>query len=144
MELFAQILGFVGMTLNLISFQLKEQKKLIRLQFFSSIVFACHYLLLGAITGCILNVVGIARAFVYSNKEQPWAKHRLWLYGFIAAYFGVTVGQLLGHQETGVDVLEQVDIAFYGDFKELDESEKEAVRDMVRIMRQRRAAKQRE
>lgn len=62
----------------------------------------------------------------------------------IAAYFGVTVGQLLGHQETGVDVLEQVDIAFYGDFKELDESEKEAVRDMVRIMRQRRAAKQRE
>ena len=62
----------------------------------------------------------------------------------IAAYFGVTVGQLLGHQETGVDVLEQVDIAFYGDFKELDESEKEAVRDMVRIMRQRRAANQRD
>jgi len=47
--------------------------------------------LLGAITGCILNVVGIARAFVYSNKEQPWAKHKLWLYGFIAAYFGVYI-----------------------------------------------------
>ena len=91
MELFAQLLGFVGMTLNLISFQLKEQKKLIRLQFFSSIVFACHYLLLGAITGCILNMVGIARAFVYSNKEQPWARHKLWLYGFIAAYFGVYI-----------------------------------------------------
>ena len=91
MELFAQILGFIGMTLNLISFQLKEQKKLIRLQFFSSIVFACHYLLLGAITGCILNVVGIARAFVYSNKEQPWAKTKLWLYGFCAAYFAVYI-----------------------------------------------------
>ena len=62
----------------------------------------------------------------------------------IAAYFGVSVGQLLGQTEPAGDVLDQVDVAFYGDFKELDESEKEAVRDMVRIMRQRRAAKQRE
>ncbi len=61
----------------------------------------------------------------------------------IAGYFGVSVGQLLG-EPAGEDVLDQVDVAFYGDFKELDESEKEAVRDMVRIMRQRRTAKQRE
>ncbi len=56
----------------------------------------------------------------------------------IASYFGVSVASLLGQgQET--DVLEQVDVAFYGDFKELNEEEKEAVRDMVRLMRQRRA-----
>ena len=55
----------------------------------------------------------------------------------IAAYFGVSVGQLLG-QEEARDVLDEVDVAFYGDFKELNEEEKEAVRDMVRIMRQRR------
>lgn len=61
----------------------------------------------------------------------------------IAAYFGVSVGQLLGKAD-GVDVLEQVDVAFYGDFKELNEEEKEAVRDMVRIMRERRAAQQRD
>ena len=62
----------------------------------------------------------------------------------IAAYFGISVGQLLGQEEAAKDVLEQVDVAFYGDFKELDEAEKEAVRDMVRIMRQRRASRQRE
>ena len=60
----------------------------------------------------------------------------------IASYFGVSVGYLLGSQEEPTedrtDLLEQVDIAFYGDFKELDESQKEAVRDMVRMMRQRR------
>lgn len=65
----------------------------------------------------------------------------------IAAYFGISVGQLLG-QETGneqrADVLDQIDVAFYGDFKELDEEQKEAVRDMVRLMRERRAAKQRD
>jgi len=68
----------------------------------------------------------------------------------IAAYFGVSVGYLLDGEgsdavpnEQKKDLLEEVDVAFYGDFKELDEEEKETVRDMVRLMRQRRAAKQR-
>ena len=56
----------------------------------------------------------------------------------IATYFGVSVGYLLGQEETASDVLDQVDVAFYGDFKELDEAQKEAVRDMVRLMRARR------
>ena len=62
----------------------------------------------------------------------------------IAGFFGVSVGYLLGQEEMpteSADVLDQVDVAFYGDFKELNEEEKEAVRDMVRIMRNRRAAK---
>ena len=59
----------------------------------------------------------------------------------IAGFFGVSVGHLLGQEES--DVLDQVDVAFYGDFKELNEEEKETVRDMVRLMRERRAAKQR-
>lgn len=71
----------------------------------------------------------------------------------IAGYFGVSVGYLLGQegsepvptsQSAGQgDILDDVDVAFYGDFKELDEEQKEAVRDMVRLMRQRREAKQR-
>ncbi len=65
----------------------------------------------------------------------------------IASFFGVSVGHLLGIEgsdavnENTVN-LEQVDVAFYGDFKELSEEEKETVRDMVRIMRLRRADKQ--
>jgi len=34
-------------------------------------------------------------------------------------------------------------VAFYGEFKELSEEDKETVRDMVRIMRERRTGKQR-
>ena len=57
----------------------------------------------------------------------------------IAAYFGVSVGTLLGQGECPAEeILDQVDVAFYGQFKELDEEQKEAVRDMVRLMRQRR------
>lgn len=59
----------------------------------------------------------------------------------IAAFFGVSVGYLLG-QEVTSDVLEEVDVAFYGDFKELDDEQKEAVREMVRAMRNRRKQNQ--
>mgnify|MGYP003463140329 CR=1 FL=1 len=67
----------------------------------------------------------------------------------IASFFGVSVGYLLGLE--GSDAVEgmatinldQIDVAFYGEFKELSEEDKETVRDMVRIMRERRADKQR-
>ena len=71
----------------------------------------------------------------------------------IAAFFGVSVGFLLGQDGDAApagrtiagksDILDEVDVAFYGDFKELNDEEKETVRDMVRLMRERRAAKQR-
>lgn len=66
----------------------------------------------------------------------------------IAGYLGVSVGFLLGQEELDSaieigDILDKVDVAFYGDFKELNEEEKETVRDMVRLMRERRAEKKR-
>ena len=68
----------------------------------------------------------------------------------IASYFGVSVGYLLGIDSSDAASdsaesinLDQVDVAFYGEFKELSDEDKETVRDMVRIMRERRAGKQR-
>lgn len=62
----------------------------------------------------------------------------------IAAYFNVTIDYLLGNEivDQATDVLNDVDLAFYGDYRELDEDDKETVRDMVRVMRERRARKQ--
>ena len=66
----------------------------------------------------------------------------------IATYFNVSIEFLLGNEKVPADgsrrgdILDDVDIAFYGDYKELDEDDKETVRDMVRIMRERRAKKQ--
>ena len=65
----------------------------------------------------------------------------------IASYFGVSVGYLLGEEAEKTptvsgerDILNDVDMAFYGEYKELTEDDKETVRDMVRLMRQRRAS----
>ena len=55
----------------------------------------------------------------------------------IAAYFGVSTDYLLG--QISADVLDSADIAFYGEYKELNDEQKQTVRDMVRVMLERRS-----
>ena len=93
--------------------------------------------------GRLCYVLGLSRGLVTVLKMGRKKSLNAETAQKIAAYFGISVGQLLG-QEEHTDVLDQVDVAFYGDFKELNEEEKETVRDMVRLMRQRRAANQRD
>ena len=66
--------------------------------------------------------------------------------------YNTSMGRILGEEDeetekapTGSgerDVLDEIDIAFYGEYKELTEDDKETVRDMVRVMRERRAKRQ--
>lgn len=96
---------------------------------------------------------GISKSLVTkwkaNNVENPSPE----VLNKLSKYFNLPISELLGEETekapaTGGerlkenDVLDEVDIAFYGDFKELDEEQKETVRDMVRIMRERRAKKQ--
>ena len=93
--------------------------------------------------GRLCDELGISRGLMTDLKMGRKKSVNAQTAQKIAAYFGVSVGYLLG-QEDGLvpentpDILDQVDVAFYGDFKELNDEEKEAVRDMVRLMRQRR------
>lgn len=63
----------------------------------------------------------------------------------IAEYLDVPVELILTGKESlpraprRPDILDRVDIAFYGDFRDLTAEDKEIVRDMVRLMRQRRS-----
>lgn len=59
----------------------------------------------------------------------------------IAAYFGVSVGYLLGEETEKAptvsgerDILDDVDLAFYGNYKELSEANKETLRAMARVL----------
>lgn len=67
----------------------------------------------------------------------------------IADYFGITTDYLLGKEnkkaptvssERDIDMSE-VDVAFYGEYKELTDDDQKTIRDMVRVMRERRAEK---
>lgn len=89
--------------------------------------------------GRLCNDLGLSRSLITDLKMGRKKSVSAETAQKIAAYFGISVGQLLGQEESG-DILDQVDVAFYGDFKELNEEEKKAVRDMVRLMRERRTA----
>ncbi len=66
----AQIFGFLGMSLNVISYQAKKQKNIIIQQLFGSLFFAINMFLLNATMGALLNMIGFIRAFVYARKDK--------------------------------------------------------------------------
>ena len=66
----------------------------------------------------------------------------------IASYLGVSIEYLLGKEkaptESGERTMDmsEVDIAFYGGYKELSEDDQKTIRDMVQLMRARRAGQE--
>ncbi len=66
----------------------------------------------------------------------------------IAEYLDAPVELILTGQETHPraprqpDILERVDVAFYGEYKELTPDDQETIRDMVRLMHQRKARRE--
>ena len=93
----------------------------------------------GTTVNAVGRIVGASSGSITAWKQGTEPRPSMVLK--IAEYFGVTSDYLLGLDEKPADVLDQVDVAFYGEFKELSDEDKETVRDMVRIMRERRAGK---
>ena len=87
--IFAQILSIIAMTIALLSFQQKTQKRIVLFQFCSSFLFAVHFLLLGAITGALLNFMAAGRALIYSKRDQKWAASPFWILLFSILPFGI-------------------------------------------------------
>lgn len=85
-EIAAQTVGIVAMAINIFSFQQKEQRKLIIMQFFGASLFAVNMFMIGAIVGGFLNLIGAFRAVIYANKQKFHAENKLWLVFFIATY----------------------------------------------------------
>lgn len=90
--------------------------------------------------GRLCDELGLSRGLMTDLKMERKKTVNAQTAQKIAAYFCVSVGYLLGEEESR-DVLEEVDIAFYGDFRELSQEDKETVREMVRLMRSRREKK---
>lgn len=92
---------------------------------------------------------GLSKSTVTKWKTTPDAEPTGAALKKITEYFGITIAELLGEETEKAptvfgerDILDDVDIAFYGEYRELTEDDKETVRDMVRVMRERRAKKQ--
>ncbi len=85
-ETLGQIIGFVAMAIIVVSYQQKSHKNILTLQMISGLLFTVHYLMLGAYTGAVMNLLGAFRSLVYSNRRKKWASSVLWPTGFSVAF----------------------------------------------------------
>lgn len=68
-----QIMGVIALIILILSFQTNVKKRLLNLQIFSSVFFALQYLFLGAINGCLMNLMTSIRNILFSKvKSVVW------------------------------------------------------------------------
>lgn len=92
--LIAQILGFIAMGFNIFSYQVKSGKGITVVQTIGSTIWATHFLMLGGLSGSLMNMVSIPRNFAYSNKEKyPLLKKKVvpLFFSFLYVIAGVIV-----------------------------------------------------
>lgn len=99
----------------------------------------------GIAMSALLDSVGMSRGNIarWKNGLVPKAATKIKL----ANALGVDRSRLDEYQEeksvsSGPDILDEIDISFYGDYKALDDEQKEILRDMARTMRRRREEKE--
>lgn len=96
---------------------------------------------------------GISKSLVTKWKKHSTEVPSAEVLSKLSKYFNVPISELLDDepaidpasdsgQAPARDILDEVDVAFYGEYQKLDEEQKETVRDMVRVMRERRAKRQ--
>ncbi len=88
----AQLIGVLGFSAGIVSFQQKTQRRIVIWQCVSTMLWSVHMLLIGALAGMLLNVVGFARATVYACREKhAWARKRFWYVLFIVLTAGASL-----------------------------------------------------
>ncbi len=86
LEITGQILGFIAAIFNILSYQCKKHKNVVIMLLIGSSFFCASFLLTGAITGGILNGIGVIRCIVYSNKKTFKADNIAWFIAFCITY----------------------------------------------------------
>ena len=73
----SQVCVVIGMIIIGASSYVKNKKLILYFSLINSVVFGVHYLLLGAYTGMILNIVGIVRGLWYYYTENSSFRSRI-------------------------------------------------------------------
>ena len=67
MDIFIQIIGFIGVAMAIISFQSNKHRAIMIFKTASGLAFAVQFIFLGAYTGVVMNVIGSIRNIVFAR-----------------------------------------------------------------------------
>ncbi len=73
-DIFVQVLGFLGLSLNIIALQFNKHWKIVLLRTVGSALFVVQYILLGAYTGAAMDGIGLVRNLLFIwliSKKRP-------------------------------------------------------------------------
>ena len=73
----AQIIGVLATVLSLLIYQVNRRSSMLWLGLAAGVLFAIHFYILGALTGAILNLIGIARSYTFV-KVTP-SRNNIWV-----------------------------------------------------------------
>ena len=80
-EIILQGIGFIGVALFIVSYQLKSNRALFMCQLLGCTAFCVQFFLMGALTGAISLIINIARnVLLIKAKKWKWARSNLFLY----------------------------------------------------------------
>ena len=88
----AQIIGFLAIAMNIIAVQFNTHFKIMLFKSLGSFLFCVQYLLLGAYTGMVMDLVGVIRNFIFANNVKKGKSNKWWivLFCLITATAGIT------------------------------------------------------
>ena len=71
-EIIGQCFGIAGLIIFVLSFQCKENKKLVFVQGIGGMMFFLNFLLIGAYGGALFNLTILVRGILYTKKDKRW------------------------------------------------------------------------
>ncbi len=91
-EYMVQAIGFLGVALFIISYQIWSNRALFLCQLMGCIVFCVQFFLMGAYTGAISLIVNIARnLLLIKSNDWKWAKSQVTLAAIIVLLLVMTI-----------------------------------------------------
>lgn len=88
----AQILGIIGIIINVISMQLNDKKKILICYIAANWIFAINFYLLNAYTGAIICFISGFETFInnlYNNKSKKIPKWLIFIYFVVSVTLGI-------------------------------------------------------
>ncbi|MBR3927455.1 MAG: YgjV family protein [Clostridia bacterium] len=106
----AQIIGFLAMAANIVSYQFKRKQTVLIFQLIGAALFAVNMLMLGASMGFILNIISMIRAVVYMDRKRIQSITGYVNIGFVALYIlsYILVFTVFGKQPTFINLITEM------------------------------------
>lgn len=70
MNIAAQIIGFIGIAANALIYQKNNRLSILRMKLISDLLWAVHYLLIGAYSAAAIACIGITREIVFIKRKR--------------------------------------------------------------------------